>query len=320
MSTNGGSVWTEIDSNYFSDGMDMVLDDTAPGTVWTSGYRNNHMAVSKSTNWGGSWSRDELSSATGRAHTLAISPSSNNTVYAGGYENSAPAIYRTTNGGTSWSKLSASGLAGYVHDILIDPVDTTIIYAATESGIYRSTNSGSSFTKISGSVSFTKCLYMDPADNGTIYAATYGQGVWYTTDAGSSWQEMNAGLDEMDTNAISMNPGAWLFCGSDGRSVLRYDISTSTGEFSSPLDSRILTAAPNPAHGFVTISFESPGACEARLSVYDLTGRLVADLFEGAVTTGMQTMVWNADTAPGIYFLVLTAGDEVHTQRLAVVR
>ena len=58
MSTDGGSVWTEIDSNYFTDGADMIVSPFAAGTVFTAGYRNNHMAVSKSTNWGGSWSRN----------------------------------------------------------------------------------------------------------------------------------------------------------------------------------------------------------------------------------------------------------------------
>ena len=296
---------------------------SAPGTVWTSGYRNNHMAVSKSTNWGGSWSRDELSTQTGRAYTLAVDPSSGSTVYAGGYESSAPAIYRTTNGGTSWSKLSASGLAGYVHDILIDPVDTSIIYAATESGIYKSTNGGSSFSKISGSVSFTKCLYMDPGDNSTIYAATFGQGVWFTTNAGSTWQEMNAGLDEMDTNAISMNPDTWLFCGTDGRSVLRHDLGTGIGGSEGQgLHQTAITVSPCPSTGTATAAFRLEQGCHVTLSVYDMSGRVVDILLDGYMTHGNHSASWTAaGEAAGIYLFRLSTDDgDIATGRLVLLR
>ncbi len=323
MSTDGGSVWTEIDANYFTDGADMILDAISSGTVWSSGDRNNHMAVSKSTNWGSSWSRNELSTLIGKTYTLAIDPDLNNTVYAGGYENSLPAIYRTTNGGTSWSKLTASGLTGYIWDLVIDPDDTSIIYAATESGIYKSTNSGSSFSKISGSIGYTKCLFMDPDDNTVIYAATYGQGIWMTDNAGSTWQEMNAGLDEILTTSISLNPDTWLFCGSEGRSVLRYDIEVGIGEASgAPVREFILHASPNPVLGAVTIQCMISEAGEVRMAIYDVTGRLVTDLIDGTMPSGVLNLVWNAgeEAAPGVYFLVLSTGESVYTERLAVIR
>jgi photosystem II stability/assembly factor-like uncharacterized protein len=280
------------------------------------------MAVSKSTNWGSTWERDELSTLTGIAYTLALDPNTGSTVYAGGYENSAPAIYRTVNGGTSWSKLTASGLSGYVWDLVIDPVDTSIIYAATGNGIYKSTNSGSSFLKISGSVGYTKSLFMDPDDNGILYAATYGQGVWMTSNAGSTWQELNSGLDEMLTTSIALNPYTWLFCGTEGRSAFRYDMGVGTEDtMGVPIPESVLTASPNPASGAVTIQYTLPVAGEARLAVYDISGRLVTDLIEGNAPAGVQTLIWNAgeEAAPGVYFLVLSTDDSVHTQRLAVV-
>jgi photosystem II stability/assembly factor-like uncharacterized protein len=323
MSTDGGSVWTEIDANYYTDGMDMVLDDSTPGTVWTAGYYSNHMAVSKTVNWGSSWTRRELSTATGQARTLALDPDVSSTVYAGGYENSAAAIYRTANGGTSWTKLTASGLSGYVNDLVVDPVDTDIIYAATESGIYRSTNGGTSFTKVSGSVSATRCLLMDPGDNSVIYAATYGQGVWMTENAGSTWQELNDGLDEMKTTALALTPDTWLFCGTEGRSSLRFYLGTGTGgSTGAELGCGTLSVAPNPARGSVTVTFEDTGAADTRLAVYDISGRLVTDLVRGCGSPGTGSVVWNAseEAAPGVYFLVLTSGGENHTQRLAVVR
>jgi len=322
MSTDGGSVWTEIDANYYSDGTDMLTDPNSTGTVWTSGFHLNHMAVSRSINWGGTWERDELSSQTGKVYSLALDPDNGSIVYAGGYESSAPAIYRTINAGVSWTKLSATGIAGYVYDLLVDPVDTNIIYAATADGVYKSTNGGSSFSKISGSLGFTKNLAMDPDDNSTIYAAAYGQGVWVTYNAGSTWESMNDGLIELKINAVGVNPGEYVFAGTDGYSVCRWDIDVGIGDNTgAPLELTGLYAAPNPSAGSTTIHYQLAESCNTRISIYDMTGRLIATLVDGSIPAGEHSAVWDAVTAsPGVYFFSLQAGEEVQSGRLVLIR
>jgi len=321
MSTDGGSVWTEIDANYYSDGTDMLTDPNSTGTVWTAGFHLNHMAVSRSTNWGGTWERDELSSQVGKVYSLAMDPENGSIVYAGGYENSAPAIYRTVNAGGSWTKLSATGIAGYVYDLLIDPVDTNIIYAATANGVYKSTNAGNSFSKISGSLSFTKNLVMDPDDNSTIYAAAYGQGVWVTYDAGSTWESMNDGLDELKINAVGVNTGEYVFAGTDGYSVCRWDIDVGIGDNTgAPLGLTGLYAAPNPTAGSTTIHYQLAEAGDIRLSIFDMSGRLVSDLVTGNRPAGEHSVIWNAvNTSPQVYFCRMTSGDFTATQRFVVI-
>ncbi len=322
MSTDGGSVWTEIDANYYSDGTDMLTDPNSTGTVWTSGFHLNHMAVSRSINWGGTWERDELSSQVGKVYSLAMDPENGSIVYAGGYENSASAIYRTINAGGNWTKLSATGIDGYVYDLLIDPVDTNIIYAATANGVYKSTNGGNSFSKISGSLSFTKNLVMDPGDNSTIYAAAYGQGVWVTYNAGSTWESMNDGLDELKINAVGVNPGEYVFAGTDGYSACRWDIDVSIGESgTASLEFSALFTSPNPAVNSAVIHYQLAEAGSTRISIYDMTGRLVATLVEGSIPAGEHSVVWDAANAsPGVYFLRMTTETEVHSSRLVLIR
>jgi photosystem II stability/assembly factor-like uncharacterized protein len=322
MSTDGGSVWTEIDSDYFTDGADMLTDPNSSGTIWTAGFHLNHMAVSRSTNWGGTWERDELSSQTGKVYSLAMDPENGSTVYAGGYESSTPAIYRTINAGGSWTKLSATGIAGYIYDLLIDPVDTSIIYAATANGVYKSTNGGNSFSKISGSLGFTKNLVMDPYDNSTIYAAAYGQGVWGTYDAGSTWESINDGLEELLVNAVAVNPDEWLFAGTDSIAAFRYDIEVGIGESgtASP-EFSVLFTSPNPARNSAVIHYQLAEAGSTRVSIYDMTGRLVTTLVDGSIPAGEHSVVWDAaNESPGIYFLRMTTETEVLSSRLVLIR
>ncbi len=325
MSTDGGSVWTEIDSEYYTDGADLIVDPATTGVVWTAGYRSDHMAVSRTTNWGSSWERDELSTQTGEVYTLAMDPDDQGIVYAGGYESSASAIYRTTNSGVSWIKLTASGLSGYVHDLIIDPVDTGIIYAATESGIYKSINGGISFVKVSGSVGYTNSLFLDPGDNLTVYAGTESQGVYVTHNAGSTWQEMNDGLAEMTVNAVAARSGEWAFAGTEESSAYRWDLFVGIeGEEGVSIGGRTLSTAPNPAFGSVVAAYSLEEGSDVILSVYDMSGRLVTGLVDGYRIAGTHSIVWNAaaeGAASGIYLFRLSAGEgETLSGRLVLLR
>jgi photosystem II stability/assembly factor-like uncharacterized protein len=324
MSTDGGSVWTEIDADYYPDGSDLIVDPVTAGIVWTAGYHLNHMSVSRTTNWGSSWERDDLSALTGKVYTLAMEPGNQSVVYAGGYESTSPAIYRTSNSGVSWTKLAASGLSGYVHDLVIDPVDTGIIYAATEGGIYKSTNGGASFAKVSGSVGYTNSLFIDPGDHLTVYAGTQSQGVYVTHNAGSTWLAMNDGLGSMSVNAVAVRSGEWAFAGTVGSSAYRWSLDVGIGGSAGTTFGGLqLTTTPNPAIGMVTASYSLEEGSDVILSVYDMSGRLATSLVDGYRIAGTHSVTWNAEAegaVPGVYFFHLAAGDETASGRLVLLR
>lgn len=78
---------------------------------------------------------------------------------------------------------------------------------------------------------------------------------------------------------------------------------------------------PNPARGATTIRFALPDAGPVTLDVYDLLGRRVASLVDGAQTPGWHDVQWDASTLPsGTYFVRLTVGATTQTQRLTVLR
>ncbi|MFN0149614.1 MAG: T9SS type A sorting domain-containing protein [bacterium] len=88
-----------------------------------------------------------------------------------------------------------------------------------------------------------------------------------------------------------------------------------------------LSASPQPASNFIQIEFRIPAPGEARLSVYDVSGRQIRTVRSGAIGVGIQMAAWDLldasgdKVASGTYFLRLTSshGDQV-TERVTVLR
>ncbi len=94
---------------------------------------------------------------------------------------------------------------------------------------------------------------------------------------------------------------------------------------SAPEVTALDAAYPNPfsGQGNVTLPFRLAEAGDVRLSVYDLLGREVAVLVDERVEAGRYEATWEgheADLASGTYVVRFTAGQQVMTKRLVVVR
>jgi len=84
---------------------------------------------------------------------------------------------------------------------------------------------------------------------------------------------------------------------------------------------RLHAPHPNPAQNQATVTFEVGEAGPVRVEVLDVLGRRVAVLKDEVVTAGEHTARWDAGALPsGLYLVRLSAGDQVHTQRLTLVR
>jgi hypothetical protein len=82
-----------------------------------------------------------------------------------------------------------------------------------------------------------------------------------------------------------------------------------------------LAASPNPVVGSASVSVTLPTVENARVAVYDVTGREVAVVLDEARTAGTHTVSWDASALPaGVYLVRLTAGDEIITRTISVTR
>jgi hypothetical protein len=102
-------------------------------------------------------------------------------------------------------------------------------------------------------------------------------------------------------------------------------VDPSLGAAKSALDQN----RPNPFRAGSTLttirfSLSTPG--DAKLSIFDATGRQVRTLFQGPMQSGAHTLVWNGlddngnEVGAGVYFYRLTAGAHEQSRRLTIVK
>ncbi len=78
---------------------------------------------------------------------------------------------------------------------------------------------------------------------------------------------------------------------------------------------------PNPFNPLTTISFALPQAGQVNLAVYDLQGRLVAQLVNGSRPAGVHEVTWDASQqASGMYFCRIQAGDFTAIKKMMLVK
>ncbi len=95
--------------------------------------------------------------------------------------------------------------------------------------------------------------------------------------------------------------------------------SSEAAAVAAPAEAAVVVA-PNPFTGQTTLAFTLEEASQVRLAVYDLLGREVAVLAEGATEAGTHQAVLQANSlAPGVYVYRLVVGGEVQTGRLTLL-
>jgi hypothetical protein len=93
-----------------------------------------------------------------------------------------------------------------------------------------------------------------------------------------------------------------------------------------PMTFALFQNSPNPVKTSTAITYQIAEPSRVRLSVYDITGRLMTTLVDGENQPGFYTVRWNGMDSSGkaagngIYFYKLEAGTFVSTSKLVIVR
>ena len=101
----------------------------------------------------------------------------------------------------------------------------------------------------------------------------------------------------------------------------------SFGEIEIAADTKIvssytmISAFPNPFNPETTIAFTLAQDVRVNLAVFDIQGREIALLEDGFMNAGNHQRGFKAENLPsGVYFARLSAGGEIHTQKLLLVK
>jgi photosystem II stability/assembly factor-like uncharacterized protein len=301
--TDGGESWDasalpvgQRVSGLTSNGPALFLastfSTTAAGTVF------------RSTDGGASWSP----SGTGLAGSFqggTIQFAQASTVFVAGRQGSVAALYRSTDAGASWTNVPMSGLPSA-------PMDTRWFDAAiglaairtTPGGVYRTTDGGSTWAQVSAERGSQ--LDVRPDGTGLVWGTYATEPFRITTDSGVSWMDLATPLVEPfellpPTVTAARLTSAGMVVGSTKNRILLgvSDAATASPPAAIGGGSIALRAAPDPFRAGTTFRFSLPQAGPVRLTVHDVTGRLVADLAGGRRTTGPQAVAWDGRDGSG---------------------
>ena len=78
---------------------------------------------------------------------------------------------------------------------------------------------------------------------------------------------------------------------------------------------------PNPFNPSTEISYTVNQNGTMRIAVYNLLGQQVAELYNGHQSIGTHNILWNAENmASGVYFVRLSSGDSIKTQKIMLIK
>jgi hypothetical protein len=102
--------------------------------------------------------------------------------------------------------------------------------------------------------------------------------------------------------------------------------SVSAAEEILPGATALLSAHPNPFNPHTRVRFALASAGPVRVTVHDVTGRLVARLAEGFFAAGEHELIWRGNdlqgraVSSGVYLLRLDASGLQASQKLVLLR
>ena len=126
----------------------------------------------------------------------------------------------------------------YGQKMAVDPNNPNIVYVGTpQNGLFVTTNGGQTWSRSARFRSATTTtaaipgitgILFDPAIGGavggvtqTIFASSYGNGVYESTNGGSTWTQLSGGPTDVEYAAVS-STGAYYAVGDSNPDLWRY--------------------------------------------------------------------------------------------------
>ncbi|MGE0406894.1 MAG: WD40/YVTN/BNR-like repeat-containing protein, partial [Candidatus Korobacteraceae bacterium] len=189
-SRDGGRTWAAMQGMHGKSVRSFAVAPSNP-QVLVAGALDG---VYRSIDGGDSWERisPESHAEIKNVESLAIDPRAPDVIYIGTWH----LPWKTYDGGRTWKPIHQGIIDDSdVFSIIVDQSDPMVIYLSACSGIYKSKIAGHGFQQlhqgIPSSARRTRVLRQDPLNPAVVYAGTT-EGLWKTTDGGSTWTRTTA--------------------------------------------------------------------------------------------------------------------------------
>lgn len=219
--TNGGSIWRDVSprnprNNQFW-GCFFITQDI--GMLVAGGCNNDGQVFFRTTDGGASWTEFRgAAAASGMTDAMLYSPDGL------GYASSSGWIWKTLDGGRSWNQFSQTGALDWQEEITNIGTSFLVPTAGNDCAGEGSNDGSLRFTNDNGQ-SWNRFSTGEPMFGTFLLNSTTGWGVgsnravYYTNDAGKTWEKRNCGIegnDDLDdiyfiTDSIGWTVGDGLY-------------------------------------------------------------------------------------------------------------
>ena len=240
-STDAGATWTKVSSAGTIRDLEFKPDNSSVI------YACTNSVIYKSTDAGLTFTQamQGLPSSGMRRIELAVTKANPSVVYAvmSNSESGYLGLYKSTDAGETWTTRSTeadinifgyesngsgnTGIAWYAMALAVDQQDENILYSGSVN-IWKSTNSGQNWSLVTNSGGSyvhvdLHTLVINPQNN-ICYAGNDG-GIYKTTDKGTTWSDISAGLSILQVyrmGASASNPD-YILEGSQDNGTFLYN-------------------------------------------------------------------------------------------------
>ena len=196
--------------------------------------------VWRTSDYGSNWVPLFDHEATGSIGAIGIAPSDPNVIYVGTGAGiirpdlaTGDGMYKSTDGGRTWTHLGLRDTR-MIAWVEVDPANPDRLFVAAlghpygpnaERGIFRSTDGGRTFEKVLSKDEYTSGndVRIDPGNPSVVYAALWqqqeafweggdfgggpgGGGIFKSTDGGTTWTQLTAGLPDVLEANLAIAP------------------------------------------------------------------------------------------------------------------
>ncbi|MBC7776223.1 MAG: T9SS type A sorting domain-containing protein [Phycisphaerae bacterium] len=220
--------------------------------------------------------------------------------------------YRAILGGSTWTRINSGFIRNGVHleQVFSIAANDTLVFAGTDDvGLYRSTDNGDNWVPVGG---FDGDVLAIEIAGTTVYYGTAHHGVFRSLDAGQTWSADNTGLAfgnlTLPTTVKDLLVVGSVIYASSDIGVFKQDIPNFTSGVQHPPEAASiqLNNFPNPFSAVTTIQFYNPSAGSVSLSLFDMTGKLLAILLQKEMPEGYGRVDFDGRNLPvGLYYVQL---------------
>ena len=270
--------------------------------------------IAKTTNGGVSWNVGNL--GTDRAIVKVLEISSNR-ILAFSFN---AQVFLSTNSGGIWSSSFLPGESIIADACVSDP---NTVYINGSQKFFRSTDAGSTWQAVFEGLPYqpSRIVYTQ----GTLYTV-YESSVYKSENGGYNWSGSGLSVPVgAFLNSISSTDRNTCWVVGDRGMIFRNLNSSTIGIDPSqnelPENFVLHQNYPNPFNPATRISYEIPKFGFVEISIYDITGKKVADLVNQVLNPGKYTADFDGShLSSGVYFYRLQAGEKLLFRKMILLK